>query len=93
MQGKDPCFRGGVVVKVVIWGSLRSAVDGAGEVEVEARNFRGVLAALAREYPGLRAQIEAGVSLSIDGKIYREAWFTPVREDSEVVLMPFMVGG
>ncbi len=81
------------MVQVVIWGSLRSAVDGLAEVEVDAHDFRGVLAALARDYPGLRAQIEAGVSLSIDGKVYREAWFTPVRADSEVVLMPFMVGG
>ena len=39
------------------------------------------------------AHIARGVSLSIDGVIYREAWFTPVRPDSEVVLMPYMTGG
>jgi len=81
------------MVKVVIWGSLRAATDGLAEVDIDAANFRGVLEALARDYPGLQAQIEAGVSLSIDGKIYREAWFTPVHANSEVVLMPFMVGG
>jgi molybdopterin synthase sulfur carrier subunit len=33
------------------------------------------------------------VSLAVDGKIYREAWFTPISPDSEVVLMPYMQGG
>ncbi|MBV1865672.1 MAG: MoaD/ThiS family protein [Rhodobacteraceae bacterium] len=81
------------MVKVTIWGSLRAATDGAAEVEVEAQNFKQVMSELERNYPGLQAQIAAGASLAIDGKIYREAWFTPVYPDSEVVLMPFMVGG
>lgn len=81
------------MVKVVIWGSLRGATDGAAEVEVTASNFKQVLDALVQDYPGLTTQIEAGVSLAIDGLVYREAWFTPISEDSEVVLMPYMVGG
>lgn len=81
------------MVKVTIWGSLRSATDGMAEVAVEGKNFKQILDALKRGYPGLTEQIDAGVSLAIDGQIYREAWLTPVRDDSEVVLMPFMVGG
>ena len=27
------------------------------------------------------------------GLIYKESWFTPIKPNSEVVLMPFMVGG
>jgi sulfur-carrier protein len=41
----------------------------------------------------MQPQIERGVSLAIDGRIYKEAWFTPISADSEVVLMPFMQGG
>ncbi len=81
------------MVKVVIWGSLRAATDGAAEVEVEAANFKDVIRQLEANYPGLKPQIDRGVSLAIDGTIYREAWFMPVRPDSEVVLMPLMVGG
>ena len=81
------------MVKVAIWGSLRSATDGLAEVEVEASNFKQVLDGLVRDYPGLEAQIERGVSLAIDGVIFRESWFTPVKPDSEVVLMPYMTGG
>jgi molybdopterin converting factor small subunit len=81
------------VVKVTIWGSLRSATDGRAEVEVEAGNFKELLDRLSQDYPGLRPQIERGVSLALNGKIYREAWFTEIGPDSEVILMPYMKGG
>jgi molybdopterin converting factor small subunit len=81
------------VVKVKIWGSLRRFTDGRGELEVEAKNFKQVLDGLAEQYPGLKPQIERGVSLALDGRIYRESWFAEVRPDSEVVLMPYMTGG
>ena len=81
------------MVKVAVWGSLRAFTDGRAEVEVEARNTRELLDRLAEAYPGLRPQIERGVSVAIDGYVYKEAWFTPIRPDSEVVLMPLMVGG
>ena len=81
------------MVKVAIWGSLRAAADGQAEVEVEARTFKELLDRLAADYPGLKPQIERGVSLALDGRIYREAWFTPIGPDSEVVLMPYMTGG
>lgn len=81
------------MVSVVIWGSLRAATGGVAQVEVEASDFRGVITALEQKHPALKPQIKRGVSLAIDGTIYREAWFTPVKPDSEVVLMPLMVGG
>lgn len=81
------------MVKVTLWGSLRSATDGQAEVEVDARNFKELLDRLSTDYPGLKPQIERGVSLALDGKIYREAWFVEIGPDSEVVLMPYMTGG
>ncbi len=81
------------MVKVLLWGSLRAHTDGQAEVELEAKSFKEVLDKLAEAYPGLRPQIERGVSMAIDGRIYREAWFTEIRPDSEVVVMPYMTGG
>ncbi|MCU9847295.1 MoaD/ThiS family protein [Defluviimonas sp. WL0024] len=81
------------MVKVLLWGSLRQATGGLAEVEVEAANFKQLLDRLAVEYPGLKPQIARGISLSLDGVIYREAWFTEIGPDSEVVLMPYMTGG
>ena len=81
------------MVKVALWGTLRQHAEGQAEVEVEASTFKELLDALSARYPGLQPQIRRGVSVAIDGRVYREAWFTPIRPDSEVVLMPFMVGG
>lgn len=81
------------MVTVVIWGSLRQFTDGQAQVEVEARTFKELLDSLSESYPGLKPQIERGVSLALDGCIYREAWFTEIGPESEVVLMPYMTGG
>lgn len=81
------------MVKVALWGSLRAFTNGQAEVEVDARNFKELLERLAEDYPGLRPQIDRGVSMALDGRIYREAWFTEIGPDSEVVLMPYMTGG
>ena len=81
------------MVRVKLWGSLRALADGQEFVEVEASNFKELLDALVVKYPGLEPQIKRGVSLALDGVIYREAWFTKIGPENEVVLMPYMVGG
>lgn len=81
------------MVKVTVWGSLRSATGGLEQVDVPGTTTREVLDALAKKYPALETLIEGGVSLAIDGTIYKDAWFTPISDDSEVILMPYMAGG
>jgi molybdopterin converting factor small subunit len=81
------------MVRVKLWGSLRSLAGGEEIVELEAKNFKQLLDALGKKYPALQPEIDQGISMALDGVIYREAWFTPISEDSEVVLMPFMEGG
>ena len=81
------------MVRVKLWGSLRSLADGEEIVELEARNLKEVLDGLAARHPGLSPQIKRGVSFAVDGVIYRDAWFTPVTPEQEIVLMPYMVGG
>ena len=81
------------MVRVKLWGSLRALADGKEWVEVEASNFRELLEALVVKYPGLEPQIKRGVSLALDGVIYREAWFTKIGPENEIILMPYMVGG
>jgi len=81
------------MARVVIFGSLRAFTDGVGEMEIEAATTRALLKKLAERHPALAETIKAGVSLAIDGEVFKEAWFTPVGPDSEVVVMPLMVGG
>jgi len=81
------------VARVVIFGSLRAFTDGEGEVEIDAQTTRELLRKLAARFPALAETIQAGVSLAIDGEVFKEAWFTPIGAKSEVVVMPLMVGG
>jgi len=81
------------MVRVKLWGSLRALADGQEWVEVEASNFKELLDQLVIKHPGLAPQIKRGVSLALDGVIYREAWFTKIGPENEIILMPYMVGG
>ena len=66
------------MVKVHIWGSLARATDDRTEVEIEAATLRELLDGLAERYPAIRPQLER---------------FTPIRPDSEVVLLARLKGG
>ena len=81
------------MVKVAVWGSLQAATGNRAEVEVEARDIRELLAGLAEQYPGLKPQIDRGVSVSIDGRIYAKTLVAKIGPDSEVVLLPRLTGG
>ncbi len=77
----------------MLGGPLRSAAGGAAQVDVEAVNIRELLTGLGDAHPKLKPIIDKGVAVSIDGQIYRDAWFQPISPDSEVhVLMP-LAGG
>ena len=81
------------MAKVAIWGSLRSATGGKAEVEVDASNVRELLQRLSEDYPALRDQLRRGVSVSVDGQLYSNAWLVEIKPNSDVVLLPRIVGG
>ncbi|MBC7164221.1 MAG: MoaD/ThiS family protein [Roseovarius sp.] len=81
------------MVKVLLWGSLADLVGGEREVAVEAATLRELLDRLGEQFPGLRPELERGVSVSIDGRIYNDSWFTPIGPESEVVLLKRLQGG
>jgi molybdopterin converting factor small subunit len=81
------------MAKVVVWSSLKSHTGGETHLEVPAGNVKDLLARLGETYPGLQPQLKRGVSVSVDGVIYRDGWLTPLKTDSEVVLLPRMQGG
>lgn len=81
------------MVKVAIWASLRSATGGASEVEIDATTLRELLDGLAEAYPAMRPQLARGVTVVIDGYNFNDSWFQPISAESEVVLLPRIVGG
>ncbi len=81
------------MVQVKVFGSLTSATDGRSEVNIDASTLRELLDGLAEQYPAIKPQLERGISVAIDGKVYNDSWFTPIHEDSEVVLLARLKGG
>lgn len=81
------------MVMVTLFGSIRAHAEGRAQVEVEAATFKELLDRLVEQYPGMKPQIDRGISVAVDGLVYKQAWFTPIKPDSEVVLLPYMQGG
>ncbi|MAR50271.1 MAG: MoaD/ThiS family protein [Paracoccaceae bacterium] len=81
------------MVQVNLWAGLRRFTDGKDTVEIKARNVGEILNALENKYPELREIIEAGVSVSVDGRIIASGLTEPVYENSEVFLLQQLKGG
>jgi molybdopterin converting factor small subunit len=81
------------MVKVTLQGSLKAAAGGRGDFEVEAANIRQLIDRLGEAEPALKPVLARGVAVSIDGQIYRDAWYQPIAEDSEVFIFGKMAGG
>ena len=72
------------MARVVLSGTLKQLAGGASEIVLEARNVRQLLRALGERYPALAPHLESGYAIAIDGEIFQDAWFAPIRADSEV---------
>lgn len=81
------------MVTVRLGGTLKSYAGGRTAFEVEATNIRELLAGLGEACPQLKPLLERGVSVAIDGRIYRESWLQPVGPESEVFILPRLAGG
>ena len=81
------------MVEVRLGSTLASAAGGRRVFEVEAENVMQLLRALRKGYPELEPVLERGVAVSIDGRLYRDAWLQKIPAGAEVYLMPRMAGG
>ncbi len=81
------------LVRVHLWSGLRSMAEGKEIVEVRASTIGQMLDGLVAAYPGLEEPVEAGVSVSIDGKIYAQGLTQGVDEDQEIYLLQRIKGG
>jgi sulfur-carrier protein len=84
---------------VVIPALLRKYTDGKDRVTASGRNVGQLIDDLERQYPGLRdhiiedGEVMASVAISIDGEMGTAGVLEPVRESSEVFILPAIGGG
>jgi len=84
---------------VVIPALLRKFTDGKDRINASGRNVGQLIDDLERQFPGLRehiiedGEVKASVAISIDGEMGTGGVLEPVREASEVFILPAIGGG
>ena len=81
------------MARIALASNLAPYTDGVLELELEVANVRQLFQALGGRYPELRAHLEAGLAVAIDGEIYQDALLQPIAHDSEVILITKIAGG
>jgi molybdopterin converting factor small subunit len=81
------------MARVVLTRGLTQFTGGEREIELDAANIRQLLRALGERYPDLQPHLADGVAIAIDGEIFQDAWLEPIPPDSEVHVIPQIVGG
>ncbi len=80
------------MARVVFPDHLLQHTGGTREIEVHASNYRGVVRAVDKEWPGIE-EVLMKSAVAIDGQIYQDAWLEPIQEDSEIFFMQRIEGG
>ena len=81
------------MLRVKLGGPLMSQAGGITEFDVEASTIRELLAKLSAIYPALKPLLDRGVTVAVNGTVYRGAFLTPIPEGAEVYILPPLVGG
>jgi len=68
------------------------ATGGVTEISIDAPRVHELLRSLTERFPAIAAQLDA-VSIAVDGQIYHDAEFVPLKRDSEIHLLPPVSGG
>ena len=65
---------------------------GVATVDIDAARVPELMAALRQRFPQLADHLD-GMAVAIDGEIYQEPGYQPLRADSDVHLVPRIAGG
>ena len=79
-------------IKVVFPDHLTPSTGGVREIEIECRNYRGLVRVLEQRWPGIE-EVLTKTAVAINGQIYQDAWLEPIAPGSEVFFMERIEGG
>lgn len=81
------------MARVFLSGTLRQLAGGIAEIDLDVADVRQLLRVLGERYPQLAPHLDSGYAIAIDGEIFQDTWFAPIRPESEVHLVPAIRGG
>jgi molybdopterin converting factor small subunit len=81
------------MARVVLIGNLAQLTGGVAEFQLSATSVKQLFQQLAELHPALGPHLEEGVAVAIDGQIYQDSLFEPIKADSEVYVLPQIAGG
>ena len=71
------------------WAQHTGGID---QIRIDAPRVSELITVLTARFPGLRDLLEQS-AVAIDGQIYHQARYEPLRPESEVHLLPAVSGG
>lgn len=72
--------------------ALRQYTGGLDAIAIDAPRVRELMCELSDRFPALADRLE-DLAVAIDGQIYHSAAYEKLSPDSEVILLPRIVGG
>lgn len=81
------------MARVFIPEALEEFCDGTTQLELAVEDYRDLMQALERRFPGLPAAIEKDHAVVIDGDIINDPLLEPIEPDSEVHFLHRIGGG
>jgi hypothetical protein len=81
------------VAKVFFPDHLTQYTTGIREFDIQASNFRELVAKLEARFPGITSVLIGKVAVAIDGDIIHDPFLDPLRANSEVYFLHRIDGG
>jgi len=78
---------------VLSTGSSSEYTNGEKEFDLEARNVRGVIKALDAKFPGIGEFLEVETMVAIDGELFEDGLYQPLRDGCELFFLPKLEAG
>lgn len=78
---------------VLSTGSSSEYTNGEKEFDLEARNVRGVIKVLDAKFPGIGEFLEVETMVAIDGELFEDGLYQPLRDGCELFFLPKLEAG
>ena len=81
------------MARVFLSSDMQSGTGGIDVVTIDASRVHELIGELVARFPNLRPEMFERLAVAIDGEIYNDAEYLPLKSDCEVHFVPRIAGG